>query len=137
MEIRKCTLSDTKLLAVLNKQLIDDEKSDNQMNIVQLENRMREFLQTDYTAYLFVQDGDIAGYALVKHTVQPYYLRQFLIERAFRRQHLGLQAFKMLLSELKTNSLDLEVLSDNEAGGRFWEKCGFKERSKYLRLEQN
>ena len=48
MKIEKCTLTDIHQLAVLNKQLIDDEKSDNPMNIDELEERMLSFLNTEY-----------------------------------------------------------------------------------------
>lgn len=53
MEIKKCTLEDVAKLAVLNKQLIDDEKSDNPMSIQELEERMTGFLNTEYDAYFF------------------------------------------------------------------------------------
>lgn len=37
MIIKKCTIKDVKRLAELNKQLIEDEKSDNKMNLYELE----------------------------------------------------------------------------------------------------
>ena len=40
MEIRKCTLEDVSQLAVLNKQLIEDEQSNNPMTVKELEERM-------------------------------------------------------------------------------------------------
>lgn len=57
MRIQKCSMNDVSELALLNKQLIEDEKSDNAMNIVELEKRMKEFLETDYSAYFFVEDS--------------------------------------------------------------------------------
>ena len=44
IEIRECILEDVSLLADMNKQLIEDEKSDNSMDIIQLKNRMVDFL---------------------------------------------------------------------------------------------
>ena len=81
MMIEKCTLKDISQLALLNKQLIDDEKSDNPMNISELEERMSGFLSSEYDAYFFVVEEKVIGYALVKNTCNPLYLRQFLIER--------------------------------------------------------
>ncbi|MDD5935187.1 MAG: GNAT family N-acetyltransferase [Clostridiales bacterium] len=133
MHIKQCTVDDVKELATLNQQLIEDEKSDNKMNLAELEERMREFLRTDYHAYFFLDDHQVLGYALVKYTSKPYYIRQFLIDRKYRKQHIGTQAFDVLQKELDTDVLDLEVLSWNEAGKKFWEKCGFVERSRYLR----
>ena len=64
------------------------------------------------------------------------YLRQFLIERTYRRNHFGKKAIELLLQELEVNSLDIEVLSWNEVGIKFWENCGFIERSRYMRLSK-
>ena len=51
MKIEKCTLEDVSQLAILNKQLIDDEKSNNPMTIEELEERMAGFLNSEYEAY--------------------------------------------------------------------------------------
>ncbi|MDE7288489.1 MAG: GNAT family N-acetyltransferase [Oscillospiraceae bacterium] len=133
MQIIKCGEQDIPQLAAMNKRLIEDEKSDNPMNISELENRMKGFLETEYDAYFFKCGEDIAGYALVKNNCSPPYLRQFFIERNFRRKHLGTEAFSALLNYLKTDSLDIEVLTRNEIGMRFWEKLGFEEVSRYMR----
>lgn len=136
MIIKKCDLDDISRLAMLNKQLIDDEKSSNSMNITELENRMREFLSTDYEAYFFVVEDDVVGYALVKTTSAPLYLRQFLIDREFRECHYGTEAFNALIKYLGVDSIDIEVLSWNEVGKSFWTSCGFKEISRYMRFEK-
>lgn len=116
MQIQECTMTDVTKLAVLNKQLIDDEKSDNPMNINELENRMKGFLETDYSAYFFIEDSQIIGYALIRNTSNPVYLRQFLIDRNYRKQHYGTQAFEMLLRYLNIKEIDLEVLPWNKNG---------------------
>jgi len=136
MIIRKCSLLDIDKLAELNKQLIEDEKSDNRMNISELKSRMKGFLQTEYSAYFFLEEDAIVGYALVNMECTPIYLRQFLIDRQYRRNHVGKKAISLLLEELKTDTLDIEVLSWNEPGIRFWTSCGFVERSKYMRLNK-
>lgn len=136
MMIKKCTLEDISQLAILNKQLIDDEKSDNPMSIKELEKRMTGFLNTEYDAYFFMVDDDVVGYALVKNSCRPLYLRQFLIDRKYRKQHYGTEAFKSLIEYLNVKSIDIEVLSWNEAGNRFWKSCGFKDISRYMRFEQ-
>lgn len=127
MRIEKCTMADVPKLALLNKQLIEDEKSDNPMNINELENRMRGFLETEYSAYFFIEDNNIIGYALIKNTSSPLYLRQFLIDRAYRKNHYGTQAFQMLLQHLDIKEIDLDVLPWNKNGLAFWKHCGFSE----------
>jgi GNAT superfamily N-acetyltransferase len=127
---------DLDLLAVLNKQLIEDERHDNPMNVEQLKHRMEHFINTDYKAYLFKKNGEVIGYALVDHRREPLYLRHFFICRHCRRQGYGKMAFAKLLELLGTNKLDVEVMFWNESGYRFWKSLGFQERSVYLRLEK-
>lgn len=136
MNLKKCSAQDAEKLAELNKHLIKDEKSDNKMSLCELQDRMKSFLETDYTAYLFMEDNRIIGYALVNTRAEPLYLRQFFIARNFRRNHKGRRAFELLLDELKTDKIDLEVLSWNEAGLKFWQSCGFAERSRYMRFSR-
>lgn len=127
MQLQKCTMKDVPKLALLNKQLIDDEKSDNPMSIKELESRMKGFLETDYSAYFFIEDSQIIGYALIRNTSDPVYLRQFLIDRKYRKQHYGARAFQMLVQHLDIKEIDLEVLPWNKDGLAFWKHCGFNE----------
>lgn len=133
MYISNCTTDDTKKLAELNKQLIEDEHSSNPMSIDELQERMSGFLSTEYSAYYFMEGEDIIGYALVRNNCTPPYLRQFLIDRKYRGQHYGTKAFHMLLEHLGVTSIDIEVLTVNKSGAAFWETCGFKELSRYMR----
>lgn len=140
MEIREittvlCNHKDLDTLAVMNKQLIEDEKSDNQMTIPQLKNRMKEFIEADYKAYFFVLDDEIVGYALINICKSPFYLRQFFICREYRRKHYGKKAFTAIMKELNTSIIDIEVLTLNEVGQSFWRSMGFKERSIYMRCD--
>jgi GNAT superfamily N-acetyltransferase len=134
--IQVCSNDDLDLLAVLNKQLIEDEQHDNKMNIEQLKERMEGFINTDYKAYLFKENGEVRGYALVNHRREPLYLRHFFICRNCRRQGYGKLAFEKLIDLLGTNKIDIEVMHWNERGYEFWKSLGFKERSIYMRLEK-
>ena len=69
MIIRKCSLLDIDKLAELNKQLIEDEKSDNRMNISELKSRMKGFLQTEYSAYFFLEEDAIVGSNVRKYVI--------------------------------------------------------------------
>ena len=127
MQIQKCTLENVPLLAQMNKRLIEDEKSTNSMTVAELEERMHGFLGTDYSAYFFIEESCVVGYALVKDTEKPLYLRQFFIERDYRRRHLGREAFHLLMDYLQTDTINIDVLPWNEPGLRFWKSCGFAE----------
>ena len=139
LTVRICTIEDHELglLATLNKQLIEDEQHDNKMDLIQLKERMRSFITTDYNAYLFIEENDIVGYALVNHERSPLYLRQFFICRDHRRKGIGKLAFERLTEELKTKEIDIEVMYWNEMGYGFWKAIGFKERSIYMRLSND
>ncbi|MCL6591342.1 MAG: GNAT family N-acetyltransferase [Firmicutes bacterium] len=136
IRIRVGSDEDLDLLAVLNKQLIEDEKHDNKMNVEQLRERMKGFINSNYKAYLFEKDSKTIGYALVDHTRKPLYLRQFFICRDVRRQGYGKTTFNKLWELLKTEIIDIEVMSWNERGIGFWRSLGFKDRSIYMRLEK-
>ncbi|REJ11946.1 MAG: GNAT family N-acetyltransferase [Paenibacillaceae bacterium] len=119
----------------MNKQLIEDEQHDNPMNVAQLAERMRGFLSGTYSAWLFVAGDDVKGYALVDHGRHPLYLRQFFICRHCRRQGWGRKGFHLLLQELGTDMIDIDVLVWNMRGRRFWESLGFAGRSIRMRYE--
>ena len=127
MVIQMCTLSEAAKLAKMNKRLIEDEKSDNPMTVPELAARMTGFLNGEYTAYFFVEEKTVVGYALVDNSRSPLYLRQFYIEREYRRRHYGKEAFRLLLEHLKTDALDVDVLPWNAPGLAFWRSLGFRE----------
>ncbi|MFM9278758.1 GNAT family N-acetyltransferase [Paenibacillus jiagnxiensis] len=134
LSIRICSDEDLDLLAVLNKQLIEDEQNDNSMTAKQLKERLRTFIHGGYKAYLFEERGETIGYALVDHGRQPLYLRQFFISRDCRRKGYGKLSFERLQHFLGTNNLDVEVMYWNSSGYEFWKSLGFRERSIYMRL---
>ena len=137
MKIIPCTQADTEILAAMNKQLIEDERHDNPMDIPQLQERMAGFLSGDYIAVFCADDkSNILGYALVNKTASPLYLRQFFICRESRRKGYGKQFFSQLLEYLGTDMIDIEVIVWNEAGKAFWENLGFQPRSIYMRYEE-
>ena len=135
MKIILCSACDVPKLAEMNKYLIEDEKSDNPMQLVELEHRMSEFLDTDYNAYFFVEENEVVGYALVRNLPEGFYLRQFFIDRDFRRKHYGTQAFNELLKVLNTDNICIDVLPWNERGLSFWKSLGFKEAAISMKLK--
>ena len=134
MILKKCTTDDLPRLAAMNKRLIEDEKSSNPMTLKELEDRMEGFITGEYNAFFFEEEGQIVGYALVRHTSDPLYLRQFYIEREQRRRHYGKHAFKLLMDHLDTDVIDIDVLPWNEAGLCFWKSLGFTETCISMRL---
>ncbi len=105
------------------------------MDISQLKNRMTDFLKNGYKAYLIIHNEKVIGYALIDITKDPKYLRQFFVVREERRKQYGKKAFAKLLEKLDAKQLDIDVLSWNEIGIKFWEAIGFKEQWKRMRYE--
>ena len=134
-KILKCSTDDIPILAAMNKRLIEDEGSTNPMNPEELAGRMRGFISGEYNAYFFTVDETPVGYALVRHTSSPLYLRQFYIDRQYRRKHYGKQAFYLLMETLQVNEIDVDVLMNNEPGRRFWSSLGFEENYVSMRYK--
>ena len=133
MDLIKCTVDKLPLLAELNKQLYEDEKNDNIPAIDVLEERLKYSIEQDSKAYLFTDNDEVVGYALVKTQLSPYYLSHFFICKNMRRKNFGTIAFNQLMNELNTDSIDLDVFCWNQRGQEFWKSLGFKERCIIMR----
>ena len=133
IELKECTINDIKILAELNKQLIKDEKANNKMDINNLENRMKEFLNNGYKAYFLKTENDIIGYALCDITKNPIYLRQYFIKKEERRKHYGKLGFRKLIELLGVDKMEIDVYKWNSVGIKFWESLGFIEQWKRMK----
>jgi len=133
MKARIASLADCELLAGLNEQLIRDEGHRNTMTIAELLERMRDWLATgEYQAVIFEADSVPLAYALYRtEKDSSIYLRQFFVQREQRRRGIGRAAIGLLLREILPAGcrVTVEVLSNNEAGRRFWSGIGFRDYS--------
>ena len=135
MDYRTASESDLPLLAELNQQLIHDEGYANPMSVAELENRMRGWLIRTYTAVMFLNDGNVVGYALYRNDDSGVFLRQFFICRAERRKGFGRAAVDLLLGRIWPDgaAVSLEALCANEAAIAFWRGVGFEDYALTLR----
>lgn len=122
--LEKAATSDSKNLASFNKMLIDDGGCINSMSEIELEERMKQFLESGYSAYFFTVDNKKIGYVLVNVVQTPFFVRHFYIVKDYRRKGYGTQAFKRLVEILDAKAIDLTVLVQNEIGYKFWISCG-------------
>jgi len=136
MHLREATAEDLPLLAELNRQLIQDQRSSNQMSVAELEERMRGWLRAEYRAVVFEIDSQHVAYALFRLDEGGIHLRQFFVARAFRRQGIGRSAIESFRERFVPPgaALTLEVLVHNSAGLGFWRALGFQERALSFRL---
>ena len=140
--LRPATANDLDLLARMNRRLIEDEESANLMELEELRERMQGWLGSTYDAVFFEQDGEVVGYTLYRFENETFrerrvvYVRQFFIDRAYRRRGLGCRAFEELRQHFFGNALlRLEVLTTNPSGLAFWRSLGFRTYAVTLGLE--
>ena len=91
--------------------------------------RMRNWVESDYQAIVFERDSEVLAYALIREEQESVYLRQFFVQRAFRRSGIGRQCIDVLLSEVlpPQKRIRLDVLSGNSAAIEFWRAVGFSD----------
>lgn len=136
LDFHFATAADSLLLAEMNQQLIQDEGHRNPMTLVQLEQRMSDFLNGDYKAVLFSHSSKHVGYALFRVEPEFVYLRQFFVAAPFRRRGVGRTAIDWLRQHAWSNSLRirLDVLIGNAGGLAFWRAVGFADYCLTLEL---
>jgi RimJ/RimL family protein N-acetyltransferase len=136
MDFRPADKSDWPLLALWNHRMIRDQRHRNPMDPAQLKRRMAKWLRTkEYEAFLFEEKTPV-GYVLFRRERDRTYVRQFFIDRPYRRKGLGRKAMKLLLDRVwpKKKPVVLEVLVHNHRAIRLWKSVGFREYS--LTLEK-
>ncbi len=135
MNFRPAALDDCALLAELNHQLIRDEGHRNKMTVAELEQRMKDWLASEYAGAIFEEGGGTIAYALYSEQPEEIYLRQLFVVRNRRRQGVGRKAFEILRSQIwpANKRLTVEVLVQNAAAVAFWRAVGYKDYS--LKLE--
>ena len=129
MTWRLATKRDCRILAELNQQLIADELHRNRMNVAELEERMKNWLDEAYEAVVFEVGGEVAAYALYRTQAGEIYLRHFFVLRHRRRQGIGRQAMALLRGHIwpKAQRLTVSVLAHNQAGVNFWRAMGYRD----------
>lgn len=136
--------SDLQLLAEMNKQLIEDEKSSNPMGLKELEERMREFLESTWEIDLIMKEAKVIGYTLYKYQEDIFnrdekqvYVRQYFIRRECRNMGYGIAGIELLKKTrfINVKRIEIDVLETNPEGKRFWDKAGFKPYYTNMRME--
>jgi len=139
LEYRFATQEDARLLAEMNQQLIRDEGHRNKMTLPQLQQRMSRWLQGDYTAVIFSEGAQIAGYALYRNDAEWIYLRQLFVKPEMRRKGIARKAISWLKKNAwkETKPIRIEVLVGNPDGISFWKAVGFKDYCITMEMENS
>ena len=127
MNYRFGNTDDLDLLAKWNHQLIRDEGHRNSMSIPQLMERMKAWIEGEYTAVIFEIESIPVAYALYKDEVDEVYLRQLFVKWENRRQGIGREAIHILQKQIWSSDkrLTVEVLIANEPAIKFWRSVGY------------
>ena len=128
LNIRPADTNDLDMLADFNSQLIKDEQHSNPMNVIELKQRMSNWLEREYSAMVVEISNRAAGYVLWRQEDDHLYIRQFFIVPELRRHGIGKDViFALKNSHWKGKKLRLEVLINNVGARRFWGSTGFSE----------
>ena len=115
--------------ASLNRQLIRDEGHRNPMDVAQLTERMKGWLEGQYQAVVFEDEDSAVGYALFRREREYIVLRQLFVVADRRRLGVGRSALAWLWRNAwaDVQALRIEVLVNNLGGRAFWRSVGFEE----------
>lgn len=126
---RRAVGADACLLGAMNQRLIQDEGHRNPMTLPELQERMRGWLEGEYSAVIFDDAAGVAAYALFRDEPEQIFLRHLYVERDRRRRGYGLEAIQILRRNVwpADKRVTLDVLIANHAAISFWKKAGFRE----------
>jgi N-acetylglutamate synthase len=83
------------------------------------------------TSFVAEIDGEIAGAILCGHDGRSGYIYHTCVSREHQNEKIGTRLVDKVFDALKAEGISdvtLAVYIDNDAGNRFWEKMGFKDR---------
>ena len=127
MEIVRAELTDVEILAELNGRLNEDQQHPPWMNMNQLTQRMKTWLENEYVCYLAKENGSIIAYCLYRDETKHYYMRQLYVERKYRRKGIATRLLNWLYQNVWTDKkVRLDVLAHNEDAVKFYKNYGFR-----------
>lgn len=106
------------------------------MSVSHLRVRMRDWIQSEYTAVIFEKEQEPVAYALYREGDSEVYLRQLFVRRDCRRQGIGREAVTILRSKLWPlgKRYTVEVLTANSPAVEFWRSLGYRDYSLMLEI---
>jgi len=135
LKTRFASVADCTMLAAWNYQLIRDEGHRNPMDVLELEERMRGWLESgEYLAVIFEADEPVA-YALFRETDDEIDLRQFFVVRHRRHEGIGSCAMAQLFALWpKEKRWTVSVLTSNTPAVAFWQAMGYADYALTLEI---
>lgn len=144
LDIRAATETDLPRLAEMNKHLFEDAGSHNPMTVEALHERMAAWLASgEWNLVVVTQDAQVFGYAVYQTRPDAYeptitfvYIRQFFIDRDWRRKGLGRSVFDTLLQTHfpEQCKVVIDALADDRNAQAFWSSLSFEPYSVTMML---
>lgn len=127
--IARLTSRQSKSLALLNAELIQDEGQTNALSLIELEERMIGWLdREDYQCHAVLHRNLPVSYCLWQEEPSHLHIRQLFTLRHYRGRGLATKLIDYLQTEVmeQDKPLRLEVLATNKAAMKFYKKLGFE-----------
>ena len=120
MTIREITLADYNVLIPFWEENYFANEMDNQ-------DRFQLFLDMNPSmSFLAEEDGHIIGSALGSFDGRRGYLQKIVVDKKMRRQGIGQELVKIIISKLRSLGCTYITLNVDEKLISFYEQCGFK-----------
>lgn len=135
MDWKICTSDDAQQLSALNGLLHEDEGAV-PMEAGERADRLRKWIEAEYTAVLFSNEGQTVGYTLYRSAdadsegLNPgVFIRQYFVVREQRRLGIGRQMYDILTKQVWPSECGilLDTEYDNDRAQAFWRSLGFSE----------
>ncbi len=146
LTIRAATEIDLPLLAEMNKRLFEDAGSQNPMPVAVLAERLAAwYAGTEWRVVVFASGDAAVGYAVFSSRPDLYqpeipfvYVRQFYIDRVWRRRGLGREAFALLARAYFPGrcKITIDTLATDPNATAFWAALGFAPYSMTMMLHR-
>jgi len=134
LQLRLAIAQDFPLLAIMNRQLIEDERSENTMSLEQLEHRLRGFVDKGWKIVLAESEAIPVGYTTffegqdeLKSYRSRIHIGHYFIRRERRKLGLGTEFLRKLEQEWfpAGAKIVLDVLIANSSAQAFYRSLGF------------
>lgn len=146
LSIRVATEADMPLLAEMNKHLFEDAGSQNPMSVAALMERLAAWhASKDWHVVVFMSGDMDVGYAVFSTRPDLYqpeipfvYVRQFYIDRPWRRRGFGREAFALLARAHfpGRSKITIDTLATDPNATAFWAALGFAPYSMTMMLHR-
>ena len=132
--LRKITPNDRETYIALSEEFYSSDAVDHPIPVAFHEKSFDELMRSDeyIEAFIFEQDGETAGYALIAKTFSPeaggvvVWIEELYVREGFRGKGLGKAFFAYMEQNYNVSRYRLEVEPDNVRAKKLYSALGYK-----------